>query len=165
MASPEVTRTGWCGVRRGSARNRVPMMNGSSTTGRPTPTCSSASTASCSSGGSTWPIGHPLPIIGNASTPLAITMTSPPRSARMGDVSRSTPLFVPERGPRLFLVHRRDGEMGAVHDHKVWLAIHRSSALRPIGNGVLFGPPIGNGSSWPRSNRSGRPLCRAPAAG
>ena len=46
-----------------------------------------------------------------------------PAIERMGDVSASTPLHMPERGPRLFLVHRRTGEMSAVHDHQVWVAI------------------------------------------
>lgn len=46
-----------------------------------------------------------------------------PAIERMGDVSMPVGLHVPERGPRLFLVHRREGEMGAVHDHRVWVAL------------------------------------------
>lgn len=41
----------------------------------------------------------------------------------MGDVNGAMSLHVPERGPRLFLVHRRTGQMGAVHDHGVWVAL------------------------------------------
>lgn len=46
-----------------------------------------------------------------------------PAIARLGDVNGLTGLHVPERGPRLFLVHRRHGQMGAVHDHRVWVAL------------------------------------------
>ena len=42
--------------------------------------------------------------------------------AAMGGASGASPIHLPERGPRLTLVHRRDGEMGAVHDHGVWIA-------------------------------------------
>lgn len=41
----------------------------------------------------------------------------------MGDRSGARPLHMPERGPRLMVVHRLDGQMGAVHSHKVWVAI------------------------------------------
>ena len=46
-----------------------------------------------------------------------------PAIADLGDISGVAPLHVPERGPRLFLVHRRQGQMGAVHDHRVWVAL------------------------------------------
>jgi predicted metal-dependent enzyme (double-stranded beta helix superfamily) len=46
-----------------------------------------------------------------------------PAIARMGDESGAMRLHVPERGPRLFLVHRRSGQMSAVHDHCVWVAL------------------------------------------
>ena len=42
---------------------------------------------------------------------------------RIGDESRSLPIHAPERGPRLMIVHRADGQMGAVHDHATWVAI------------------------------------------
>lgn len=42
---------------------------------------------------------------------------------QLGDRSGAHRLVTPERGPRLMLVHRREGEMGAVHSHKVWVAI------------------------------------------
>ena len=41
----------------------------------------------------------------------------------MGERSGARPLHMPERGPRLMLVHRLDGQMGAIHSHKVWIAI------------------------------------------
>lgn len=46
-----------------------------------------------------------------------------PAIAELGDVNGLSALHKPERGPRLFLVHRRTGEMGAVHDHQVWVAL------------------------------------------
>ena len=33
------------------------------------------------------------------------------------------PIHAPERGPRLMIVHRGEGQMGAVHDHATWVAI------------------------------------------
>jgi predicted metal-dependent enzyme (double-stranded beta helix superfamily) len=42
---------------------------------------------------------------------------------RLGDESRSLPIHAPERGPRLMIVHRAEGQMGAVHDHATWVAI------------------------------------------
>ena len=65
-----------------------------------------------------------LAIIGNALLDTAADLDYlAPAIRKMGDVSGAVPLFVPDRGPRLFLVHRREGQMGAVHDHKVWVAI------------------------------------------
>src|SRR5688500_8928138 len=32
-------------------------------------------------------------------------------------------IHAPDRGPRLQLVHRPEGEMSAVHDHGTWIAI------------------------------------------
>ncbi|MCY7419955.1 MAG: hypothetical protein LH650_15990 [Chloroflexi bacterium] len=40
-----------------------------------------------------------------------------------GDVSGSTPLHAPARGPRLMLAHRLAGQMGAIHDHGCWVAL------------------------------------------
>ena len=42
---------------------------------------------------------------------------------RLGDVNGALPIHAPARGPRLVLVHRREGQMGAVHDHGTWVAI------------------------------------------
>jgi predicted metal-dependent enzyme (double-stranded beta helix superfamily) len=42
---------------------------------------------------------------------------------RLGDESGSLPIHAPDRGPRLMIVHRREGQMGAVHDHQTWVAI------------------------------------------
>jgi predicted metal-dependent enzyme (double-stranded beta helix superfamily) len=46
-----------------------------------------------------------------------------PRIAELGDTTGVVRLLVPERGPRLMLVHRREGEISAVHDHGCWVAI------------------------------------------
>ena len=46
-----------------------------------------------------------------------------PHIARLGDFSGAHPLHVPPSGPRLSLVHRRAGQMSAVHDHGVWVAL------------------------------------------
>ncbi len=42
---------------------------------------------------------------------------------RVRDMSGAKPIHMPERGPRLMIVHRLNGQMGAVHSHKVWVAI------------------------------------------
>lgn len=42
---------------------------------------------------------------------------------RVRDQSGGKPIHMPERGPRLMIVHRLNGQMGAVHSHKVWVAI------------------------------------------
>ncbi|MGE5597732.1 MAG: hypothetical protein ACM3S1_17035 [Hyphomicrobiales bacterium] len=42
---------------------------------------------------------------------------------RIRDQSGAKPIHAPERGPRLQIVHRLEGQMGAVHSHKVWVAI------------------------------------------
>ena len=43
--------------------------------------------------------------------------------AALGDESGSRPIHAPARGPRLMIVHRREGQMGAVHDHATWVAL------------------------------------------
>jgi predicted metal-dependent enzyme (double-stranded beta helix superfamily) len=42
---------------------------------------------------------------------------------RLGDVNGALRIHAPARGPRLMIVHRREGQMGAVHDHATWVAI------------------------------------------
>ena len=42
---------------------------------------------------------------------------------RLGDVNGALPIHAPARGPRLMLVHRLEGQMGAIHDHATWVAI------------------------------------------
>jgi len=42
--------------------------------------------------------------------------------ARLGDRSGSLAIHAPDRGPRLTLVHRTEGQMSAVHDHGTWVA-------------------------------------------
>lgn len=46
-----------------------------------------------------------------------------PLIRQLGDTSGSLRLAAPARGPRLALVHRREGQMGAIHDHGTWIAI------------------------------------------
>jgi predicted metal-dependent enzyme (double-stranded beta helix superfamily) len=43
--------------------------------------------------------------------------------AEIGDQSGARAINAPERGPRLSIVHRRWGEMGAIHDHATWVAL------------------------------------------
>jgi predicted metal-dependent enzyme (double-stranded beta helix superfamily) len=43
--------------------------------------------------------------------------------SRLDGDCQALPVHVPERGPRLMAVHRREGQMGAIHDHATWVAI------------------------------------------
>lgn len=67
---------------------------------------------------------------------------------RLGDVSGSVPIHAPVRGPRLMLVHRRSGQMGAVHDHATWVAISPIVGLethrryRIVGQGSTARPEL-----------------------
>ena len=42
---------------------------------------------------------------------------------RLGDAGGSLPIHAPARGPRLALVRRPEGQMGAVHDHGTWVVL------------------------------------------
>jgi predicted metal-dependent enzyme (double-stranded beta helix superfamily) len=42
---------------------------------------------------------------------------------RLGGHSGALPIHAPDRGPRLTLVHRTEGQMSAVHSHGTWVAI------------------------------------------
>lgn len=46
-----------------------------------------------------------------------------PLITELGERSGVLPVHVPERGPRLMLVHRTRGQVSAVHDHGCWVAI------------------------------------------
>jgi predicted metal-dependent enzyme (double-stranded beta helix superfamily) len=46
-----------------------------------------------------------------------------PWIARFGPAGGGLPIHAPERGPRLSIVHRPEGQMGAVHDHGTWVAV------------------------------------------
>lgn len=65
-----------------------------------------------------------LPAIGNALLDLAADHDyfAPGISAMQPDTP-IVPLILPQRGPRLMLVHREPGQMSAVHDHGVWVAL------------------------------------------
>jgi predicted metal-dependent enzyme (double-stranded beta helix superfamily) len=65
-----------------------------------------------------------MPAIGIALIELARDLDYVGRwVAALGGESGSLPIHVPERGPRLVIVHRGEGQMGAVHDHATWVAI------------------------------------------
>lgn len=67
---------------------------------------------------------------------------------RLGDTSGGLPIHAPERGPRLTLVHRREGQMGAIHDHATWVAITSIRGLethrryRIVGEGAAARPEV-----------------------
>jgi predicted metal-dependent enzyme (double-stranded beta helix superfamily) len=42
---------------------------------------------------------------------------------RLGDTSGALGIHAPERGPRLSIVHRLEGQMSAIHDHGTWVAV------------------------------------------
>jgi hypothetical protein len=66
----------------------------------------------------------------------------------MGDESGGRPIHAPERGPRLMIGHRRDGQMGAIHDHGTWVAISPIIGLethrryRIVGHGATARPEV-----------------------
>jgi predicted metal-dependent enzyme (double-stranded beta helix superfamily) len=66
----------------------------------------------------------------------------------LGDESGFRRIHVPERGPRLQIVHRREGEMGAVHDHHTWVAVSPIKGLeahrryRVVGSGAAARPEL-----------------------
>ena len=43
--------------------------------------------------------------------------------AQLGGEGGALPIHAPDRGPRLLMVHRPEGQMGAVHDHATWVAL------------------------------------------
>lgn len=45
------------------------------------------------------------------------------RIAAVGPGGGAIALYAPERGPRLTLVHRPEGQMGAIHDHGCWVGL------------------------------------------
>lgn len=71
-----------------------------------------------------------------------------PWVARLGDEGGGLPIHAPERGPRLVLVHRPEGQMGAIHDHGTWVAISPIVGLethrryRVVGAGPAARPEV-----------------------
>jgi hypothetical protein len=67
---------------------------------------------------------------------------------RLGDRSGVIRIHAPEQGPRLMIVHRREAEMGAVHDHATWVAISPVVGLethrryRVVGEGSAARPEV-----------------------
>jgi len=47
----------------------------------------------------------------------------------LGGDGGSRPIHAPERGPRLTLVHRAEGQMSAVHSHGTWVAMSPVAGL------------------------------------
>jgi predicted metal-dependent enzyme (double-stranded beta helix superfamily) len=71
-----------------------------------------------------------LPAIGAALVALAAdTAYLDPWVRGLGETSGTVRIHAPERGPRLMLVHRLEGQMGAVHDHRVWVALATVTGL------------------------------------
>ena len=65
-----------------------------------------------------------LPTIGAALSALASDHdVLQPWIDRLGHRNGALPIHAPERGPRLTLVHREEGQMSAIHDHGTWVAI------------------------------------------
>jgi len=71
-----------------------------------------------------------------------------PWVARLGDQTGALWIYAPERGPRLALVHRREGQMSAIHDHATWVAISPIVGLethrqyRVVGEGAAARPEV-----------------------
>lgn len=67
---------------------------------------------------------------------------------RLGPAGGSLPIHAPARGPRLMIVHRPEGRMGAVHDHSTWVAISPIAGLethrryRVVGKGSAARPEL-----------------------
>ena len=70
-----------------------------------------------------------------------------PLIAKLGQ-GGGLPIHAPERGPRLQLVHRPEGEMSAIHDHGTWIAISPIRGLethrryRIVGEGAAARPEV-----------------------
>ncbi len=90
-----------------------------------------------------------LTVIGAALVELAADIDYlAPWVERLGDVSGALGIHVPARGPRLMIVHRNEGQMGAVHDHATWVAISPIVGLethrryRLVGEGSAGRPEV-----------------------
>jgi predicted metal-dependent enzyme (double-stranded beta helix superfamily) len=90
-----------------------------------------------------------LAAIGAALADLARDMDYlAPWIARLGAESGALPIHAPERGPRLILVHRSEGQMSAIHDHATWVAISPIVGLethrryRILGEGAAARPQM-----------------------
>jgi hypothetical protein len=90
-----------------------------------------------------------LPALGAALVGFATDLDYlTPWVERLGDVNGALPIHAPARGPRLTLVHRRTGEMGAIHDHGTWIVVSPIVGLethrryRVTGEGAAARPEI-----------------------
>ena len=73
------------------------------------------------------PASAPTPDLGSIGQSLSVLATDVDYLGtwieRLEGRSGALPIHAPERGPRLTLVHRPEGEMSAVHNHATWVAI------------------------------------------
>ncbi len=90
-----------------------------------------------------------LAAIGSALVDLAADLDYMSRWVeRMGLEGGGLPIHTPARGPRLFMVHRPEDRMGAVHDHTTWVAISPIVGLethrryRIVGEGAAARPEV-----------------------
>jgi predicted metal-dependent enzyme (double-stranded beta helix superfamily) len=66
----------------------------------------------------------------------------------LGDTNGALPIHAPTRGPRLTMVHRPEGEMGAIHDHGTWVAacgvvgLETHRRYRIVGDGEAAHPEV-----------------------
>ncbi len=67
---------------------------------------------------------------------------------RLGNTSGALKMHAPERGPRLQIVHRLEAQMGAIHDHRTWVAaapivgLETHRHYRIIGSGPSARPEL-----------------------
>jgi predicted metal-dependent enzyme (double-stranded beta helix superfamily) len=99
-------------------------------------------------------LGSDVPAVGSALAALASdTDYFGPMIAQINpEENGGFPLHVPERGPRLFFLHRPRGVMSAVHSHGTWIAVacvagtetHQhfavSGSAASVASEVLLGP-------------------------
>ena len=109
-------------------------------------------------------VGRPGPRAGSgrrSSTSRPTSTTCRRWVERLGDVSGSLPIHTPARGPRLMIVHRREGQMGAVHDHATWVAMSPIVGLETHRRYRVTGEGCSRpGSRSPRRSPSSRPTSR-----
>lgn len=98
------------------------------------------------------PAAAPIPDLSSIGAALADLASDTdylgPLIARLGDQGGALAIHAPERGPRLFLVHRSEGQMGAIHDHATWVAMSPITGLethrryRLVGDGPTARPEV-----------------------
>lgn len=74
---------------------------------------------------------------------------------RLGGRSGVLWIHAPTRGPRLSLVHRRDGEMSAIHSHGTWVAMSSIAGVETHRRWQRGGPAGGLGIEIAEDRRLG----------